>query len=93
MAKFFVEMKETMVNTLVVEADSYEEAEQIVKNADNECYINLPDMYSTEYMTEYKNATPSERYSDVLAMIEETHAIKRFKQQCKRHGLNFAAKR
>ena len=44
MAKFFVEMKETMVNTLVVEADSYEEAEQIVKNADNECYINLPDM-------------------------------------------------
>ena len=44
-------------------------------------------------MTEYKNATPSERYSDVLAMIAETHAIKSFKQQCKRHGLNCAAKR
>ena len=53
MAKYLVNVKEIITNSLIVEADSYEEAEKYVKAANDLGFIDLTEMMSTEYETVY----------------------------------------
>lgn len=88
MAKYLVNVKEIITNSLIVEADSYEEAEKYVKAANDLGFIDLTEMMSTEYETVYTDMTVEN--NNMLAalydVVNENESISRFRKYLTRNN-------
>lgn len=88
MAKYLVNVKEIITNSLIVEADSYEEAEKYVKAANDLGFIDLTEMMSTEYETIYTDMTVEN--NNMLAalydIVNEHESISRFRKYLTRNN-------
>ena len=88
MAKYLVNVKEIITNSLIVEADSYEEAEKYVKAANDLGFIDLTEMMSTEYETVYTDMTVEN--NNMLAalydIVNEHESILRFRKYLTRNN-------